>query len=172
MRILYFVAAVLVIVAITLSRPNDAGSRPGTPQKVEHDKAAINKTRNEYVSAWRDADATRIASLYTDDALVLYPNQPAVEGKTAILTYFKSFFSEFPKNDFDLTSAEIEIAGSWAFDRGSFKWKGVPRGGGEALLDHGKYLVVLRRQADGSWKVFRDMDNSDRPLTQAARGTD
>jgi uncharacterized protein (TIGR02246 family) len=168
-RLLYWAAAGLLIVATTGWRPSGTGSRPETSQTVERDKAAINKTRNEYVSAWKTADAALIAGLYTDDALVLYPNQPAVEGK-GILGYFKSFFGEFPQNDFDLTSAEIEIVGPWAFDRGSYKWKGVPRVGGEALLDHRKYLVILRRQADGSWKVFRDVDNSDRPVTQAARG--
>jgi uncharacterized protein (TIGR02246 family) len=162
--------AALVIVATTGCHPSGAGSGPDTTQTVEHDRAAINKTRNEYVSAWKAGDAVQITGLYTGDALVLYPNQPAVEGKTAILGYFRSFFAEFPQNDFDLTSAEIEIVGPWAFDRGFYKWKGVPRVGGEALLDHGKYLVILQRQADGSWKVFRDMDNSDRPVTQAARG--
>lgn len=42
--------------------------------------------------------------------------------------------------------------------------------GGDVLEDHGKHLVMLRQQSDGSWKVFRDMDNSDKPLTQSTRG--
>ena len=169
MRLLYR-AAGLVVFAATSCSPSGAGSGPETVQTAERDRAAINKTRNEYVSAWKAADAAQIGGLYTDDALVLYPNQPAVEGKTGILGYFKSFFAEFPQNDFDLTSAEIEIVGSWAFDRGTYRWRGVPRTGGEPIEDHGKYLVILRRQADGSWKVARDMDNSDRPLSQASRG--
>ena len=116
----------------------------------------------------RDAEA--LARLYADDALVLYPNQPAVSGRAAILGYFTAFFREFTQSDFELTSEEIEVAGSWAFDRGTYRWKGVPRAGGDPVEDHGKYLVILQRQTDGSWKVFRDMDNSDKPLTQATRG--
>jgi ketosteroid isomerase-like protein len=59
---------------------------------------------------------------------------------------------------------------SKAFDRGTYRWKAVPRSGGDAIEDHGKYPVILQRQPGGSWKVARDMDNSDRPLAQSARG--
>jgi ketosteroid isomerase-like protein len=74
------------------------------------------------------------------------------------------------QEDFDLTSTEVQVVGPWAFDRGAYRWRGIPRAGGEPIEDHGKYLVILQRQPDGSWKVARDMDNSDRPLTQATRG--
>ena len=79
-------------------------------------------------------------------------------------------FAEFTQEDFELISEEIEIVGPWAFDRGTYRWRGVPRPGGDPVSDHGKYLVILQRQPDGSWKVARDMDNSDRPLAQTARG--
>jgi hypothetical protein len=46
-----------------------------------------------------------------------------------------------------------------------------PGGKGPAVEDNGKYLVVLLRGDDGKWRVARDMDNSDRPATQATRGT-
>jgi uncharacterized protein (TIGR02246 family) len=138
---------------------------------MEHAREGIDKTRNAYVAAWKAANASKLADLYTESALVLYPNQPAVMGRSAIVDYFKGFFAEFPHNEFELTSAEIEIAGPWAFDRGAYRWKGVPRAGGEPVADSGKYLVVLQRQASGEWKVARDMDNSDRPASQATRGT-
>lgn len=142
------------------------------PPAREQDKTGIDKTRTEYVSAWKAANAERITNLYTMDAFVLYPNQPALNGKNAIREYFGAFFAEFKQEDFQLTSAEIQIVGSWAFDRGTYRWKGVPRDGGTSIEDYGKYLVILQRQTDGTWKVARDMDNSDRPASQADRGTD
>lgn len=138
---------------------------------AQSDPSGIDKTRNAYVAAWNAADASKVADLYTDDAIVLYPDQPAVTGRKAILGYFKEFFAEFSRPSFELSSAEIEIAGLWAFDRGMYRWKGVPRAGGEAVEDSGKYLVILRQQADGEWKVARDMDNSDRSVAQSTRGT-
>lgn len=141
-----------------------------TPADVARDKAAIDTTRNAYASAWRAGSAGDVTNLYADDALVLYPNQPALVGRAAIQMYFKQFFDDFIQNEFELTSAEIQITGSWAFDRGTYTWKGTPKAGGPAVDDRGKFLVILKRQSDGSWKVFRDMDNSDRPLTQTTRG--
>jgi uncharacterized protein (TIGR02246 family) len=138
---------------------------------MEQARAGIDKTRSKYVAAWKAANVSTIAELYTENALVLYPNQPAVTGRSAIVEYFKAFFAEFPQNEFELTSAEIEIAGPWAFDRGAYRWKGVPRAGGEPVEDGGKYLVILQRQASGEWKVARDMDNSDRSASQVTRGT-
>src|SRR5215468_10130473 len=132
----------------------------GAPVASAGDKAAIDTTRNAYASAWQAGNAEGVARLYVDDALVLYPNQPPVAGKTAILSYFNTFFGEFVQEEFELTSAEIEIAGDWAFDRGTYRWKGTPKAGGPAVEDQGKFLVILKRQQDGSWKVARDMDNS------------
>jgi ketosteroid isomerase-like protein len=35
--------------------------------------------------------------------------------------------------------------------------------GGEPIADQGKSLFILRRQADGSWKIARLIANSDQP---------
>jgi len=142
------------------------GSKPSLDAMRE-----IEKTRSAYASAWQSANASAIADLYTEEAFVLYPNQPAVSGRSAILEYFRGFFREFPRNEFELSSAEVVVTGDWAFDRGSYRWSGTPREGGGPEQDSGKYLVILHRQADGTWKVARDMDNSDRSASQPTRGT-
>lgn len=36
-------------------------------------------------------------------------------------------------------------------------------GKGKPMSDKGKYIVVLQKQADGSWKIVRDISNSDLP---------
>ena len=157
------------LIAPAAAQPSSGGLFLNSPQQ-EQDRAGINKTRNDYVLAWRAANADQIVDLYTDDAWVLYPNQPALTGRSEILAHFKSFFAEFKQEEWELTSAEMEIVGPWAFDRGTYRWKGVARAGGDPMDDYGKYLVVLKRQPDGGWKVARDMDNSDRPVSQTTRG--
>jgi len=169
MRLNMWVATVCVGIVAVACGPGATNGQVPTASAAQ-DRAAIDKTRADYQAAWGASNAEQIASLYTDDAFVLYPNQPAVSGKAAIIGYFKSFFDEFVQDSFTLTSAEVEIVGPWAFDRGAYRWKSRPKAGGDPIEDYGKYLVILRRQADGSWKVARDMDNSDRPLTQSTRG--
>jgi len=170
MKLRRWTATGLFFLVTVSCKPGSSETRPSSGAMAEPDKAGIQKTRTEYVSAWKAADAERLADLYTTDALVLYPNQPGVEGRDAIHAYFKAFFAEFVQEDFELTSAEVEIVGPWAFDRGAYRWKASPRAGGDPIADYGKYLVILRREPDGGWKIARDMDNSDRPLAQSSRG--
>jgi ketosteroid isomerase-like protein len=47
----------------------------------------------------------------------------------------------------------------------------TPRAGGTAINDEGKYLVVVQRQTDGSYKVARDIDNSSMPLAPAGEAS-
>lgn len=145
------------------------GSVFAGPEAQSEARSGIDATRKAYAAAWRAADVKQIAELYTANAFVLYPNQPAISGRSAIVDYFTEFFGEFPTNEFELASSEIVITGSWAFDRGTYRWKGTPRSGA-VVEDNGKYLVVLLRGDDGKWRVARDMDNSDRQATQATRG--
>ncbi len=126
--------------------------------------ARIASLRYEYVSAWKSGNGEDVARLYTNDGIVLYPNNPAVVGQEEIVRYFNRFFDEFDPKNFELTSKEVKIAGDWAFDRGTYRLSITPKKGGEVIEDNGKYLVILQRQADGSWKVSRDMDNSDKPI--------
>jgi uncharacterized protein (TIGR02246 family) len=131
----------------------------------------IDRTREEYAASWTAGDAARISGLYTDDAIVMYPDQPPISGRAAISEYFKGFFTDFEALDFQLASSEIVVAGDFAYDRGTYRWKAKPKKGGAPLDDDGKYLVILRRESDGRWRVARDMVNSDRPAAPAARGT-
>jgi uncharacterized protein (TIGR02246 family) len=158
-----------IVAAEDLVAPLTASSATGFNDPSKEKLPGIDSGRKKYVSAWLAADAEQITNRYTEDAIVLYPNQPAIRGKAAILSYFKTFFQEFRQNNFELLSDEVEIIGSIAYDRGKYKWKGTPVKGGNTIDDHGKYLVILQQQADGSWKVLRDMDNSDRPLSQSGR---
>lgn len=132
-------------------------------------RAAIDSLRARYASAWLAGNAERVTELYATDAVLLYPDQPALRGQPAIRAYFEGFFAAFRQEEFSLTSEEIQVTDRWAFDRGTVRWRGVPQGGGPAVTDEGKYLVILERQADGSWRVARDMDNSDRPHSQNTR---
>jgi len=142
-----------------------SGADPSAAAKRE-----IDKVRDAYVAAWQASNAVQVSELYSEDALVLYPNQPPVVGRGAIVGYFTGFFGDFPRNEFELVSSEIVVTDDWAYDQGTYRWTGFPRAGGPPEADDGKYLVVLRRRADGSWKVARDMDNSNRPASQATRG--
>ncbi len=58
---------------------------------------------------------------------------------------------------------ETVVGGDWAYERGTFTVDATPKAGGETRKMRGNYLRIYRRQADGHWKMIRDMFNSDQP---------
>ena len=55
---------------------------------------------------------------------------------------------------------DVTIAGEWAFEWGLFTASFVQSTGGEETPLRGKLLRVLKKQADGSWKVAIGMWNT------------
>jgi ketosteroid isomerase-like protein len=82
--------------AIAPAEGTATGSLFTGPEQQSEARSGIDATRNAYVAAWQAANVQQIADLYTENAFVLYPNQPAIWGRRAIVEYFKGFFDEFP----------------------------------------------------------------------------
>ena len=136
--------------------------QPAPPAGLsDADKAAIDSTARVFV---RHALANDFAALtrdyYSDDAMVLPPNAPAVTGHGAIEAMFKTFP---PITAFELRTEEVEGTADLAYVRGRYTMTMSPPGA-PAIADSGKYLEIWRKQADGSWKSVRDMFSSDIPL--------
>jgi len=111
--------------------------------------------------AARDTDA--VAAMYADDARLMPPNMPMVQGRDAI----RGVWAEFLKMpDMQLTPTSSNViasdAGDLVVDVGSYTFSGKgPKG--EAMTDEGKYLTVMKK-VDGAWKIVADTWNSDRPI--------
>jgi len=130
--------------------------------ETEADVEAINSLRDEFIGLDNASDAAGLASLYTNDAVLMPPNQAAVTGNQAIESWFQTTFDQFT-TEFTVASEELEVVGDWAFDWGAYMTALTPKAGGEPTEDRGKYIVILRKQVDGSWRIARDIWNSDNP---------
>ena len=91
------------------------------------------------------------------------PNEEELMGKQAITDNMVAMF-EGMGAELTISSEEVEVAGDWAFDRGAYTMKLTPKGDGEPMEDNGKYIVILEKQADGSWRIAREVWNSNNPL--------
>ena len=125
----------------------------------EADLAAIRAAKEAFVEAGANNDWAAVAALYTEDAVLMPPNAPAVTGRAAI----QEVFGQFPTlTSFELTIDGIEGSGDIAAVRGSYSLSMDI--GGQTVDDSGKYVEVRRRQADGSWPIIIDTWNSDIPV--------
>ena len=65
--------------------------------------------------------------------------------------------------DMDIHVDEVLLDGDLAIARGMYTVMLEPRDGSDPILVDGKYTTTFQRQADGSWKIYRDIFNSNTP---------
>jgi ketosteroid isomerase-like protein len=146
--------AVLLLVAC-----QPAGSGKSAELSVA-DKAAIDSIDHTFAPMAIAGDyAALVKAYYADDAIFMAPNVPSATGHAAIEAVLHTFP---PITAFELRTEEIAGTGELAYVRGRYTMTMAPPGG-PTVADSGKYLEIWRKQG-GSWKVLRDIFNSDVPL--------
>ncbi len=139
---------------------------PEQKRDVAADTTAINALPEQYTAAVNSSDAAAVAATYADDAIEMPPYLAATEGKQAIQARYEAIFKEYALK-FASTLLETQVAGDWAYARGNYTSTATPKSG-KPLEDSGKYLLIAKRQPDGSWKVYRVIWNSNNPPPSAA----
>jgi uncharacterized protein (TIGR02246 family) len=113
---------------------------------------------------WSEALATRGAegyvSFFAADGAVLPPDGPAIEGRDAIRQWIQKVLDESTTKDVRLIPGPMQVANGWATWRFTLSGRRVFKKGGAPVPFNNKYLDVLRKQQDGSWKFVYRMWNS------------
>jgi uncharacterized protein (TIGR02246 family) len=121
--------------------------------------ASVNEIWNRYSTTYNSGDIDGWIFLWADDGIQMPPGSPPVLGKEEIRKRNKAVLDRFTF-DLSITNDETSVADGWAFARGTYKATLTPRNGGERTHVDGKYLTIFQRQSDGSWKIYRDIFNS------------
>lgn len=102
-------------------------------------------------------------NFWADDAVMLPPDLPILDGKDAIREYIEGA-AAIPgfKISWDPQSAHISESGDMAYmiERNVIEVDGPD---GDKIVTHGKVVTVWRKGDDGEWKNVVDMWNSAPP---------
>lgn len=135
----------------------DTTSAASPKQSEAEARDAIAKVR----SAWKDAadrkDAASVAALYTDDATFVGTESPIATGRQGIEAALAKSFPVIKSTTID--SKELTVSGDIAYDYGSFTQEVTPPNAKPQTIN-GYYLVVVRRQPDGNWKIARHVSTT------------
>src|SRR5215472_12208781 len=121
------------------------------------DEKAIRASIEAYRTSWLANDAQGVLRTFSDDAVLLPAHgQPAVAGLTAIEKYW--FAPGGPPTTItrlDITVDQISGDGILAFARGldAVEWTVTESGKMHGHSHPGTYLNVMRKQADGTWRI-------------------
>ncbi len=117
---------------------------------------AISKARAD---AFNQANAAAIAAHFAEDVLLMAPDKPILKGKAAVQTYYQHIFDEY-ETGLKSYYEEVKVSGELAYGRGFAEVTLTPKRGGQTLTSTAKYINIMKREADGTWKTTHDIWNS------------
>jgi len=120
-------------------------------------RRAIDKGNAQWIEAWEKGDPTMTTALFAEDGKFLQSGGKIIKGRQQILEWQKGFMNAIGKG----AKAGIKTLNVWldgddtAYEVGKYRYD--YQDDGKPAVAEGKYVVIWKKQKDGSWKVFMDM---------------
>ncbi len=114
-------------------------------------RPAIEAANKKFEAAVSRGDGPGTAALYTAAGQLLPAQSDFVSGTQAIGQFWQAVYNSGIKGA-SLTTVEVEGHGNMAHEVGKYELRGADG----KVLDHGKYVVIWRKEG-ASWKLHRDI---------------
>lgn len=121
-----------------------------------HRVLAVAKQEPEVMSVG-DIDAW--LSILADDAVYMPPNSESREGEN-LRGWLGDFLRSSSIEWLEYVDGHTGVSGDLAFHDYFYEWRVTPKKGGDTIAGRGKGIQILWRQPDGSWKIVRNIWNS------------
>jgi uncharacterized protein (TIGR02246 family) len=119
----------------------------------------VQDLNSTFIRGLEAGDASAVAGVYAADGKLLAPNMEPLEG-SAIEQFWAAAIGQGIRGA-TLRTETVDERVDLAVEFGRYSLLTEPQGG--EVMDDGKYIVVHRRQPDGSWLYGLDMFSSSRP---------
>jgi uncharacterized protein (TIGR02246 family) len=127
------------------------------------DVAKVHQLWDEYIDCMHSGDFERWMSLWVEDGIQMPPDVPRRMGVEQIRAGMQPGFEFFNMSNTIINPEEVRILGDWAYSHGTYTYEMTPKEGGETRFISGKFLDILEKQVDGSWKIAIDCHNFNQP---------
>ena len=159
------VGIVLLVIGLigggTIASAMNGGAISEDEQAAE--QAKIIAVTKAYQASLNEGDFERWMTLWADGGVRMPPDEPQSVGLEAIRATVGPGFELFDFEGFAVYPDKIQVLGNIAYTRGQYEFSMTPKEGGDTLHFTGKFLSLLEKQADGSWKFTVDCFNYNGP---------
>jgi uncharacterized protein (TIGR02246 family) len=161
--------ALVVFLVAAACRPKTETAAVGVEEGAQpadasaEDVKAIHAVDDEWGRAASAGDGNAVAALYAADATLLPPGEALVQGEAA-KKYWTDYFTSYA-GPTKLETSDVKLHGNLAVAVGTYRMTMTEKKAGAKPLptEEGKYVEVLMKQADGSWKMIYDIWNLNAP---------
>jgi ketosteroid isomerase-like protein len=108
----------------------------------------LDRVLRDYERAWRAGDAKAIASLFTEDGVLLQNYRPPIRGRAAI----QAIYEGEKGGPLRLRALAFAAGDTIGYIVGGYRY-------GDALQDMGKFTITLQRAPGKPWLISSDMDS-------------
>jgi ketosteroid isomerase-like protein len=144
-----------------------ACSAPPRPS-VQDASAGIDSLNARLVDAYRRRDPQAYAALYTDTAVFEWPAFNSVRGPAALAAMARSNWAGLSDMDLRLSISNRRVAPDHATEFGAFE-QSYRDSSGAHMTEFGRYVALLVRQRDGSWRMDRFFGFADSTRSPSSR---
>lgn len=121
-----------------------------------------------YGAAVSSGSLERWLSLWTDAGVQMAPDAPKRASKAEIRLAMEPFFDLY-ENTMTVDPRDVRLADGWGIVRGEFTHEASSKVNEERSHRTGKFLSIVEKQSDGTWKIACDCFNYDAPAQENDR---
>jgi uncharacterized protein (TIGR02246 family) len=154
---------VLLCTVVSCSAPGKTPEASAEPTVLLD---AIQAREKEWSAAFLAKNAAGIAALYTDDAAQVQPAGEWVRGTAGITQAMQAQFDTINVTTREDITEEVIPAGEYAVEIGHYSYQGTSKTSNKPLSNAGRYMVLWKKDAAGTWRLHRDIGN-DAPVAKA-----
>jgi uncharacterized protein (TIGR02246 family) len=159
LKVVTAMAMCLAVTALGFTQGRARQTNANAPTAASAEIDAFNR---KYIAAHLRMDNAAVLSLWADDGISLLPATDPIIGKEAIGKFMNEVMGKMPgyhMQKMDVDFQGIEVIGDWASEWAEEHQVVQPPPGKRLIDSYGKLLLVLHREADGNWRITREMWN-------------
>ena len=144
----------LLLSLASCAAPTKAPEAPADPRALQD---AIQAREREWSAAFLAGNAAGVAALYTEDGAQVQASGDAIRGHDGITRAMQAQFDTLAVTAREDITEEVFPAGDYAVEVGHYSYQGTSKADKTPRSAAGRYMVLWRKDADGVWRLHRDI---------------